>query len=45
MTIPALLLLNTDVEGSEFGIPNADVKKLAYNRYFVNAAKAILSRK
>jgi len=45
MTIPALFLLNTDVEGSEFGIPNADVKKLAYNGYFVNAGKPILLRK
>jgi hypothetical protein len=45
MTIPALFLLITDVEGSEFGIPNANVKKLAYNGCFVNAAKPILRRK
>ena len=32
-------------EGSEFDIPNADVKKLAYNGFFVNAAKPILPRK
>jgi hypothetical protein len=45
MTIPALFLLNTDVEGSEVGIPIADLKKLAYNGYFVNAAKPILPLK
>jgi len=45
MTIRALLLLNLDLEELAYGVPYAELKKLAYNGYFVNAAKSILPLK